>query len=261
MTDLKRGKRTSAGRLYDLLWRFQTVVAADPRANLTIRDAWCRVFGIEIDNIDLLFLNLSELQVLARMVRREIEDDTEANQMLLEHFGNIEVFVGAFYLNESAAALGKKLDAVTIRDLKYVADWLSRSQGEEEEVSANDLQWLAESLDEMVEQIETTDLEPELARVLLQLVETMRHSLRMYEIRGAEAFHQATAHAIGLMVINREVIQANAEAPPVKQWSEVLKKTIAFAEKTKRGFALLKTGFDVYKLITTGVPPTDPPAL
>jgi hypothetical protein len=220
----------------------------------TLRLSWAAVLGVGREDIPSLFQALADVQRLVANTRREIESASDLDQnLLLENFSKIEQFVAITNLEaQTAQQESQYLDVITMRDLKHTAIQLSRSSAEEA-VSDEELAELSAEIDALVDSARKANIDSELRAVLLEMLESIRHAISRYRVRGAEAFREALVTCLGEMSIFRETLKTHRDQPLVGRFASVLHRTMQFANRANKLLDLVLKAHEMVALIGPGV--------
>lgn len=196
-------KNNPAGRLHDLLQLAQRQAPKEPA-----RKAWAQVFGVDQNDTGLLLQMLADLINLVSETRSSIErlDDVDHN-IYLKPFKKIEKFFSQVNLDAGWEHWQKQLDEPTLYGLQFAADRLSRISGSTT-IAQEDIQSIQAELEKFVESVLASDLPQGLKALFLRNLESIRHALLVYRIRGVEGLENELERAVGSLMLNK------AEIPP-----------------------------------------------
>ena len=207
-------KNNPAGRLHDLL---QT--AQRQNGKVKARDAWAKVFDIEPGDTALLLEMLADLIGLVSTTKSSIERLENVDHALyLKPFGKLERFFSQVNLDTNWEHWKQQLDEPTLYGLQFAADQLSRSAGSTS-ISEEDVVSLQEELEQFVASVLKSDLPPGLKALFLRNLESVRHALLVYRIRGLDGLEHELERAVGSLMLNRQHIPPEGDkSEPRKFW-------------------------------------------
>lgn len=196
-------KNNPAGRLHDLLQLAQRQAPKEPA-----RKAWAQVFGVAPEDTGLLLQMLADLIKLMSETKASIErlDDID-HSIYLKPFAKIERFFSQVNLDAGWENWGAQLDEPTLYGLQFAADRLSRISGSTT-IAQDDIQSIQSELEQFVESVLASDLPQGLKALFLRNLESIRHALLVYRIRGVEGLEHELERAVGSLMLNK------AEIPP-----------------------------------------------
>lgn len=123
-------------------------------------------------------------------------------------------------------------ESIIMHTLTFCSEALSKSFGTEdiEEESINKLSELVEQL----HQISKEEVKnPQLRIIILELIESIRETIRLYEIRGIQGIQEALERLAGSMLFHQKLFESEAERTP-----KTLEKILNIL---KHGYETLKT--------------------
>ena len=209
-------KNNPAGRLYDLLLTAQKQSVKEPA-----RNAWAKVFDVEPADTGSLLKMLADLVGLVSQTRSSIERLEDVDHALyLKPFKKLEAFFSQVNLDGQWAHWQNQLDEPTLYGLQFAADRLSRNAGSTS-ISEKDLESLRAELEQLVTSVLGSDLPQGLKALFLRSLESVRHALLVYRIRGIDGLEQELERAVGSLLLNREHIPPKGDkSPPRKFWEQ-----------------------------------------
>jgi hypothetical protein len=209
-------KNNPAGRLYDLLRAAQNQPGKAPA-----RNAWANVFDVEPADTGSLLKMLADLIGLVSQTKSFIERLEDVDHALyLKPFKKLETFFSQVHLDTQWAQWQSQLDEPTLYGLQFAADRLSRNAGSTS-ISEKDLESLRTELEQLVTSVLESDLPQGLKALFLRNLESVRHALLVYRIRGVDGLEQELERAVGSLMLNRQHIPpAGDKSPPRKFWEQ-----------------------------------------
>lgn len=207
-------KNNPAGRLYDLLR-----AAQKQPGNVKAKDAWAKVFDVDSGDTGLLLEMMASLIGLVSDTRTSIEqlDDVD-HELYLKPFKKIEVFLSQVNLEAGWEHWQRQLDEPTLYGLQFAADRLSRNTGSTS-ISKKDIESLQSELEQFVESVLDSELPRGLKALFLRNLESVRHALLVYRIRGIDGLEHELERAVGSLMLNQHQIPpAGDKTPPRKFW-------------------------------------------
>lgn len=207
-------KNNPAGRLYDLLRSAQRQPGKD-RA----RTAWGKIFDVDPSDTGLLLAMIADLIGLVADTKTSIERLDDVDQGLyLKPFKKLETFLSQVNLDGPWEHWQKQLDEPTLYGLQFAADRLSRNAGSTS-ISEKDIETLQAELEQFVTSILASDLPQGMKALFLRNLESVRHALLVYRIRGIDGLEHELERAIGSLMLNKQHIPpAGDESAPRKFW-------------------------------------------
>ena len=194
-------KNNPAGRLYDLLRAAQKHPAKEPA-----RNAWAKVFSLEPTDTGALLKMLADLIGLVSQTRSSIERLEDVDHALyLKPFKKLETFFSQVNLDAQWAQWQGQLDEPTLYGLQFAADKLSRNAGSTS-ISEKDIESLRAELEQLVSNVLESELPQELKALFLRNLESVRHALLVYRIRGIDGLEQELERAVGSLLLNKHQI-------------------------------------------------------
>lgn len=207
-------KNNPAGRLHDLLRAAQK---QPPKEKA--RNAWAKVFGVEPSDTGMLLEMLANLIGLVSDTKTSIErlDDVD-HALYLKPFKKLETFLSQVNLDAQWEQWQKQLDEPTLYGLQFAADRLSRNTGSTS-ISEKDIESLQAELEQFVTSVLESDLPQGMKALFLRNLESLRHALLVYRIRGIDGLENELERAVGSLMLNQQHIPpAGDETPPRKFW-------------------------------------------
>lgn len=226
-------KNNPAGRLHDLLQVAQRQPGKDKA-----RNAWAKVFDIDSSDTALLLEMLADLIGLVSNTKASIERlENVEHALYLKPFKKLEKFFSQVNLDATWEHWQKQLDEPTLYGLQFAADQLSRSAGSTS-ISAEDIASLQEELENFVASVLESDIPQGLKALFLRNLESVRHALLVYRIRGVDGLEHELERAIGSLMLNRQQIPPdgdNSEQRKFWEWFFVVVERINKAVTLSRG--------------------------
>lgn len=207
-------KNNPAGRLYDLL---RSAQKQSPKEKA--RAAWAKVFDVEPTDTRLLLDMLADLMGLVSETRSSIERLSDVDHgIYLKPFKRLETFFSHVHLDSNWEHWQKQLDDATLYGLQFAADRLSRITGSFT-ISEEDIDGIRKELEEFLASVLASDLPQGLKALFLRNLESIRHALLVYRIRGIEGLENELERAVGSLMLNQgEIPPADTESASRKFW-------------------------------------------
>ena len=178
---------------------------------------------LEVDSTDLptLLYGAAELAELPKQIETELVAIPDLNQELYLTW-KPAVRAALDYLKNMAGqnmqAMGAHYNDTTLLSLRHASDVLRASSYRD--IPSEQLQNLLVSIDELRQLIEESDeVDGVLQAFLLDLVEEMRRSIRLYRIHGASGIEKALERSVGALWLR---YQRTSTPPPAsgKVWKK-----------------------------------------
>ncbi len=191
-----------AGRLHNIL----TLTKGWPDSDKIIH-VWASVLGIEEDNV-LVTKAVIELYSLSEEIQRLIMMNGDLNHDLyLKSFRSIRNIFFPLNLSSHWGSVSHYLTDEAMTRLQFCAEELSKYYSEES-LSKEDLEEIIQKIEDLFEAVSDSTFPDALKLSLLEEVERLRHSVRMYTIKGAKGLKQALQATIGTVVTSHEELKA-----------------------------------------------------
>jgi len=205
-------KNNPAGRLHDLLQMAQRQSPKEPS-----RNAWANVFDVNPQDTGLILQMMADLIHLVTETKASIErlDDVD-HEIYLKPFRKIERFLSQVSLDNPWEHWQRQIDEPTLYGLQFAADKLSRISGSTT-ISEEDIDSIRNELEQFVNSVLKSDLPQGLKALFLRNLESIRHALLVYRIKGVDGLENELQRAIGALMLNR------SEIPPAGDKSELRK--------------------------------------
>lgn len=210
-------KNNPAGRLYDLLRAAQKHPVKEPA-----RNAWAKVFDVEPADTGSLLKMLADLIGLVSQTKSSIERLEDVDHVLyLKPFKKLETFFSQVNLDAQWAQWQGQLDEPTLYGLQFAADKLSRNAGSTS-ISEKDLESLRSELEQLVTSVLDSDLPQELKALFLRNLESVRHALLVYRIRGIDGLEEELERAVGSLMLHKHKIPPKGDKSASRNFWERL---------------------------------------
>ncbi|GAD78594.1 hypothetical protein [Vibrio ezurae] len=199
-----RVKSDAAGRLLDILTE-----AKSKSEKLRTRQVWASVFDIPESDSGSLLLMLAELIRLSDQTKKQLtEIDDIDHQLFLKPFVNVERMLSTLNLETSWHSSKHLLDDVTIYGLNICSDKLSRVH-QATSLNAEDFDKIKSMLEQLSDEVLTSDLDTPLKEIFIRNLEGLRQSLLLYKINGIDGIEQQIQLNIGTLIFNKEKIKSS----------------------------------------------------
>lgn len=201
-----------AGRLHELLTRF----GSNP-AN-SIIDAWAEALEVERSEVP---YHLGHVASLLLDVRRAAEEtDSPAFNPMPDHLNALASSI--FPMNQAFGAQVAQVvpDANAMQMLATLSYALNLSASEGTIPDDDEVDELKESVGELIDEVKSSDLPPEVRRALLHRLAEMLEALEHLEIGGPNAVRRAAESLAATAVIHAE----EADQATIRRLAEVARK-------------------------------------
>lgn len=199
-------KNNPAGRLFDIL-----TAARNQSARDSARNAWATVFEVDRKDTGTILKMLADLIDLTHETKESIKRLNDVDHALhLTPFGNIENMLSTVNLDGAWEPCKNLIDDMTLLGLRFNADKLSRASGFTH-VADEDLVEIRKSLDELINKVVDSSLEADLKSLLLRNLESVRHALVSYRVRGIQGLQDEVEKSFGSMLLRKGDIAKSSE--------------------------------------------------
>ncbi len=194
-------KSNPASRLHTIL-----VEAARHSDKQTVKVVWSSVIGCENDNISVtravveLYSLSQEIQSLIRII------DGLNHNLFLSSFNKLEQSFFPLNLDAPWQVSKQYLTEGVLTKLEFCAEELTKFYSEES-LTNNDLEDIITKTDDLYDSLYKSKLPNTIRLVLLEEVERIRLSIKMYKIKGAKGLKQALQCTIGAFVANKDELK------------------------------------------------------
>ncbi|AKH68166.1 hypothetical protein IMCC21906_00473 [Spongiibacter sp. IMCC21906] len=122
-------------------------------------------------------------------------------------------------MNASWEPWHKQLDEPTLYGLQFAADQLSRSSGKTA-LPGKDIESLQSELEQLLDNVIGSDIPQGLKALFLRNLESIRHSVLVYRIKGIDGLEEELERAVGFLVLNRQDIPAEGDPSESRKYWE-----------------------------------------
>ena len=215
-------KTNPAKRLHDIFVRANVLSLK----HKTISGVLAELFNIDEDNDVAIRRHLIMVDDLFEQIEgcfRKIHVDSHP---YTQHFPKIRKMLLSMHLpnppkNNLTNALGPH-----IIDALYTASARIGENYSEFALEDDDLVKLVNELDKLFESVKEGTFDPQLGELSMEIIESLRHAVSNYRIRGIEAFKEALEQSLGKLLL---YIKKRDQPPPEDQFNR-LWKIIVMAE-------------------------------
>jgi len=203
---------TATKRLHDILLK-----ARSYDNHHAIKDVWAEILGVKKDDFRELYFALTKLHELVDETEKAVNKSELRNKNLyLRCLPPIRAAISHWTLNGQWAAITYHITPSVLQDLEHCVEavWDFKV---EESIDNEELKRVSDEVDDAFQSVESSDLDPEVKRVVLEMLENTRRLLVNCRIRGAEALREALTQAIGNLVTVRSSMTQDAH------WQKVIK--------------------------------------
>jgi len=212
-------RNNSVGRLYTLL---DEVKKMGVPANTKMREVWARVFGIEPNDAEELFLLYVEILRLLKNAREDMERLPNIEPSLyLQPFQQLERAFTVSSFEHPVEHFKRFLDDATMTGLKFGAYALSQASQEtivEQEVLDN-LQSEIESLIQDI--LQSEEIIHELRSFLIDRLDDIRRAIMYYRLNGSRGLRKALETTIGASFLLQFSQVPNADKDSQDRWENM----------------------------------------
>ena len=195
----------SVKRLLDIL---RKVLNVSFKGN--VLEVWREVFDIPRgpEYKERIFFLFFELRELVKEAKDDILSLEVNHKLYLRHFQNIEKFleIEALYKDRWDEFRKALLTPITIESLEYCLDVLSRHPSENE-IGEDDLLWIKEEVDKLTNDVLEKDIEPDLKKVIVSLLESIDLAIIEYKISGIKSFEKLLEQSIGKIILKENLFK------------------------------------------------------
>jgi hypothetical protein len=204
-------------------------------------DVWAEAFGIESDRNSIKSIKvsryLSYLHDELEVVRLELGKTTFPEELYTRALARLEDAFSAANLGQQWEGSKRYLDENTMTSLAY---WVAILPDEESLLSPEDLNEIANQIDELEKLLDAAELPPSLVKTIKNLVVLMRDALEKYPVQGVKALRTAATSAYGeLSLVKDELKQTDSKVVKTlgKLWDRFT-KTVDNAETVEKAVNL-----------------------
>lgn len=200
-----------ASRLHVLL---RQVVSGDPKKRML--EVWAEALSID---------DRQDVEVARRLVMlNEMLDDVESTIKLnskLNHavylscFPHIRKVFSPLHLQSSRESLAiPHLTAEVLARLEFCAEAL-REEESEIDLTADELTAISEELNNLIEQVASSEISSALRKNLLEVLETARIAISLYRVYGAKGLRKNLQSLFGFVYTERVALKKEADTHAV----------------------------------------------
>lgn len=215
---MKDYQNNAAGRLF-----LNLTEAKKHKPDTQIRHVWGKVFGIAVNNAPEIYYHISLLSLMADETEQKINKVSSVNKdLLLRSMPNIRDALRPLNLRAQWKESVKYLTQRALTDLEHCASTIA-GHFPESPIGEDELSGIYTQIDNLFQEIEKSDVSPELKESILDLLETVRRLINEYRIRGPKTIREALVKMTGEITIRWNEIENNKDKKGVKALFELVK--------------------------------------
>jgi hypothetical protein len=192
-----------------------------------ILEFWREVFDIPQKEgyKEKTFLMFFELRELVKEAKNDISSLEVNHNLYLRHYNNIEqiVEIETLYEQRWEEFRRSKLNNVTMESLEYCLDVLLKHPSENE-IKKDDLLWIKEEVDKLTNEVLEKDIEPDLKKVIVSLLESIDLAIIEYKISGIKSFEKLLEQSIGKIILKENLFKNEETKKEVSGLFSIIKK-------------------------------------
>lgn len=225
-----------AGRLYRVL----SQAPSEQYAKLHAREVWAKLLELEDpkDNVGIyrgIGLLLDQLDKVEEILRSK--PDIE-QQVYLQNFPRLRQGIATPTLDAPWAHSQRHLTAEAVRDLLFCSTKISEFYSEGH-LEAEEIKEISVELSKLMESVLESSIDPDLRKILLDLLEAIRRALAEYRIRGTSGLREATAQSIGFILLALQKAEQGVEREEVSRVVVFLQKLDSVVARVMKYVPLL----------------------
>jgi hypothetical protein len=196
-----------ASRLHVLL---KQVISGDPKKRML--DVWAELLSIDDRHDVEVARRLVMLNEMLDDAERTIKSNSKLNHAVyLSCFPQIRTVFSPIHLQSSreGLAIPHLTDEVLAR-LEFCAEAL-REEESEIDLTPDELKAISEDLNNLIEQVASSEISPALRRNLLEVLETARVAISLYRVYGAKGLRKNLQSLFGFVYTERVALKKEAE--------------------------------------------------
>lgn len=229
-----------ASRLLTILSRFFVAGQSNPGTNSAV--LWIQAIGPNLSLIEAI----AEVNRLVQDVAARIEADPgilKKDRYLAWRQPLVDAFSPVCLARTAGETLGAfDPNGRIAHTLEFVSEALSRSFGEED-LNDTDKQEVSDAAEELRNAVLDEIDDPLLRTSLLELVEGIRRSIALFEIRGPQGLRDAVDQLIAILTIHRKQMTSRREQ--IVRTLKSIYRVLTVTTKVVRTLGLLPMAFDL----------------
>ena len=230
-----------AKRLYDLIATFRTKGSKNP--NVASIEVWKAVWNIDENNI---FQKIIDLNTLITEIEKKLKCDPqvinkERHLSWVQPIRNTLNPTALMAASSNVVAGSYHPESIHMVTLEFCSEALSKSSGENK-ISDEEISTLLSDLDALIKDINNQIGDQTTRSLLLDLLASVEHGLRAFQIRGPGGIDESLNLALGKLHRYKAVLEENSKKEP----TGILKRVVTFLQGTA-------TVVDNAKKVTDGI--------
>jgi len=214
---------TSIKRLYDILKEVHQVTVDVSAMAL---EGWEKVFRIPdgSEYADSVFLIYPEFIKLIKKAKEDIQSLEINHDLYLRYYSNIEKLtdIKSFYKQKWSYVTATITDH-TLEHLEFCVDAMAQLPSEEA-VPEDDLINLKNDVNKILDDVLEKNIEPNLKKVIVSLLEEINLAIIIYKINGVESFQKVWELSVGKLILNRDLIDGPGNEEEKSWLGNILQK-------------------------------------
>lgn len=195
--------------------------------------AWSMIFGYGENLANLSAEEQSEIPVLLCQARKLVDETADAiskikdidHNLFLEPFPVFrDLFPKPFDLRLSHNQFVDPIENAHIKTLQFCIHELNKTTTKNK-VEKKRLDEIFSEISEVEQSVENADIDNKLKSVLLDLLKTMKISIREYEISGVKSLKEGVSKIVGKLYVEKPIIKGSENT---KEVADVFKVLVAF---------------------------------
>ncbi|MDG1570096.1 MULTISPECIES: hypothetical protein [Bacillus cereus group] len=194
--------------------------------NTSYRETWAKVFGIDPDDRTALLSSMnSTFQLFLTTKDYILKHDRLNNERNLKFLSNIENALSSMNFEGDMSRFKTYMDSETLTALSFISDHMGFIYDlHESKIDAEEITDLITEINNLVENITSSNLPGDVKSLLFKNLDLIRASLISYKISGVEGMKTALEQTIGSLFMNNEVITPVAQDENVKGIFNIIDK-------------------------------------
>lgn len=220
-----------ASRLYSIL----SELKHHQNSNRSTQDVLAEVIGVEKSPVAVMHAVIGLHRLLDEVARSAGVNGSVPSASLSKYLPQIEQALALTNLDAGWTNYRDRITPESLVILDVVANYERGAQ--DRRPLDQEIEELRNSLDDLFDFVEKTNIDPEFRRFILEQVESIRRCLAEYRIAGPQGFARYFETFIGQVVRNSPVLQREAQANPqvMSKFKSVLVSVKKFVEHSDDG--------------------------
>ncbi|EDX70168.1 hypothetical protein BC059799_1144 [Bacillus cereus NVH0597-99] len=190
------------------------------------KETWANVFGIDPDDRTALLASMnSTFQLFLTTKQSVLSHELLNNERNLKFLSNIENALSSMNFEGSMKKFETHMNSETLTALSFISDHMNFIyKFHESKLDSEEINKLINEIDNLVENITSSNLPEDVKTILFKNLDAIRHSLITYKFSGIEGMKDALGQTIGSMFVNNEVITPVAQDENVRGVFNIIDK-------------------------------------